>query len=60
MSAEWSIASRPCGDATSYDCAEDGKKAGGCKMEVDYALRIGLPIKVIGEDYEVETLEEPK
>ena len=30
----------------------------GCKMEVDYARRIGMPIKVIGEDYETETLED--
>jgi hypothetical protein len=29
-------------------------------MEVDYARRTGIPIKTIGEDYEVKTLEENK
>ena len=32
----------------------------GCNMEVDYARRIGLPIKTIGDDYEVKTVEEHK
>jgi hypothetical protein len=30
----------------------------GCKMEVDFAKRMGIPIKVIREDYKTETLED--
>ena len=30
----------------------------GCNMEVDYARRIGLPIRAIGEDCETTELEE--
>jgi len=40
--------------------SEIWKESRGCKMEVDHARRIGLPTKVIGEDYEVEILEESK
>ena len=30
----------------------------GCKMEVDYARRTGIPIKTIGEDYEIYNMLE--